>query len=49
MIKDVALTDDVLEYAALDTIIPWRIFHKQLQRGRAMGYEKHYSIVAGLS
>jgi len=46
MIKDVPLSEDVLEYAALDTIVPFRIFHKQLQRGRAMGYAKYQSIVS---
>jgi hypothetical protein len=40
------LSEDVLEYAALDTIVPFRIFHKQLQRGRAMGYTKYQSIVS---
>ena len=45
LIKDVHLTDDVLEYAALDVIIPWRIYFEQIAKGASMGYEKYQSIV----
>lgn len=45
MIKDVPLDDDVCEYAALDTIIPWRIAFQQMKKAASMGYEKYQSVV----
>lgn len=45
MIKDVKLDEDVCEYAGLDTIVPWRIAFKQMEKAKSLGYEKYKSVV----
>lgn len=44
-IHQVPLSEEVLEYASLDVIIPWRVMFKQMQRAKDIGYSKYKSIV----
>lgn len=46
IIKDVDLGPDLIEYCALDGVVPFSIFEKQLERGRDMGYT-HYERMVG--
>ena len=44
-ISEVDLNEDVQEYAALDVIIPYRIFKQQLRKTADMQYAKYESLV----
>lgn len=44
-INDVDLDWRVQEYAALDVIVPFRIYHQQVKRAKDIGYEKYESLV----
>ena len=45
-IKDTDLDRPLLEYCALDVIVPFHIYKQQLRRGRDEGYDEYYNMVA---
>jgi DNA polymerase I-like protein with 3'-5' exonuclease and polymerase domains len=40
------LTKSVLQYCSLDVIVPFKIFFKQLERAKDIGYDKYYRTVS---
>lgn len=44
-INDVDLDENVQEYAALDVIIPFHIYHQQIKRAKDIKYEKYEKLV----
>tara|TARA_B100000214_G_scaffold357534_2_gene317208 strand:+ start:13548 stop:16748 length:3201 start_codon:yes stop_codon:yes gene_type:complete len=47
-IHQVDLSGDVLDYCALDVIIPWRIYFKQIDRANDIDYRLYHSIAGEL-
>lgn len=45
-IAQTPLGKDVLQYCSLDVIVPWLIFHKQLERAKDIGFDKYYRTVS---
>lgn len=45
-IAQTSLGKDVLQYCSLDVVVPWLIFHRQLQRAKDIGYDKYYRTVS---
>lgn len=47
-IADSSLTHEVIIYCLLDTVVPYRIYHKQLERAKSIGYDNYDRVVQRL-